>query len=138
MRRVKSSMTGWRPSPAMSKRHGNMAKNETPETEIETSDGGDAPLIDQHEAAIKKLKQRAKKRGFGTVDEINEALPQEHMTSEQIEDVMSEISEMGVNIVENDDSDDEDAEKEPEEEIDPLDDGGPRPAVRRGHRAAAH
>ena len=42
----------------MSKRHGNMAKNETPETEIETSDGGDAPLIDQHEAAIKKLKQR--------------------------------------------------------------------------------
>ena len=113
----------------MSKRHGNMAKNETPETEIETSDGGDAPLIDQHEAAIKKLKQRAKKRGFVTVDEINEALPQEHMTSEQIEDVMSEISEMGVNIVENDDSDDEDAEKEPEEEIDPLDDGGPRPAV---------
>jgi len=42
----------------MSKRHGNMAKNETPETEIETSDGGDAPLIDQHEAAIKKLGSR--------------------------------------------------------------------------------
>jgi RNA polymerase primary sigma factor len=106
-----------------------MAKNDTPETEIDTGESGDAPLIDQHEAAIKKLKQRAKKRGFVTVDEINEALPQEHMTSEQIEDVMSEISEMGVNIVENDDSDDEDAEKEPEEEIDPLDDGGPRPAV---------
>ena len=113
----------------MSKRHGNMAKNDTTEPEIETAEGSDAPLIDQHEAAIKKLKARAKKRGFVTVDEINEALPQEHMTSEQIEDVMSEISEMGVNIVENDDSDDEDAEKEPEEEIDPLDDGGPRPAA---------
>jgi len=55
------------------------------------------------------------------------------MSSEQIEDVMSAISEMGVNIVENDDSEDEEEEKEvEEEEVDPLDDGGPRPA------AAAH
>ncbi len=108
-----------------------MAKNDTPETETDTSEGGDAPLIDQHEAAIKKLKARAKKRGFVTVDEINKALPQEHMTSEQIEDVMSEISEMGVNIVENEDAgdDDEPKEAEPEDEVDPLDDGGPRPAA---------
>ena len=58
-----------------------MAKNEAQESEIEGGEGSDAPLIDQHEAAIKKLKQRAKKRGFVTVDEINEALPQEHMPS---------------------------------------------------------
>ena len=107
-----------------------MAKNEAAEPEIEQADG-DAPLIDQHEAAIKKLKARAKKRGFVTVDEINEALPQEHMSSEQIEDVMSEISEMGVNIVENEDAGDDEDEKEaePEDEVDPLDDGGPRPAA---------
>jgi RNA polymerase primary sigma factor len=107
-----------------------MAKNEPVETEA--PEGSDEPLIDQHEAAIKKLKARAKKRGFVTVDEINQALPQEHMTSEQIEDVMSEISEMGVNIVESDeagDDDEEDKEPEPEEEVDPLDDGGPRPAA---------
>ena len=45
---------------------------------------------------------------------------------------MSALSEMGVNIVENDDADDEDAEEkeaEPEDEVDPLDDGGPRPAA---------
>ena len=103
-----------------------MAKTDTTETETET---GDAPLIDLNDVAIKKLIARAKKKGVITYDELNEALPQDQMNSEQIEDVMSAISEMGVQIVENDDSDDEDKEAEPEEEIDPLDDGGPRPAV---------
>ena len=103
-----------------------MAKTDTTETEIET---GDAPLIDLNDAQIKKLLARAKKRGIITVDELNEALPQDQMSSEQIEDIMSAINDMGVQIVENDDSDDEDKEAEPEEEVDPLDDGGPRPAV---------
>ena len=105
-----------------------MAKNETPEIEAE---GGDAPLIDLNDASIKKLIARAKKRGVITYDELNEALPQDQMSSEQIEDIMSAISEMGVNIVENDDSGDDEEEKEPEpeEEVDPLDDGGPRPAA---------
>jgi RNA polymerase primary sigma factor len=104
-----------------------MAKNEPQETEIET---GDAPLIDLNDVAIKKLIARAKKKGVITYDELNEALPQDQMSSEQIEDIMSAISEMGVNIVENAESDDdEEEEKEPEEEIDPLDDAGPRPAI---------
>ncbi|HXG99251.1 MAG TPA: RNA polymerase sigma factor RpoD [Sphingomicrobium sp.] len=105
-----------------------MAKNDTPEAEPET---GDAPLIDLNDASIKKMMNRAKKRGVVTYEEINEALPQDQHSSEQIEDVMSQLSEMGVNVVENDDSDDEDAEpeKEAEEEVDPLDDGGPRPAA---------
>ncbi|MDP9423561.1 MAG: RNA polymerase sigma factor RpoD [Pseudomonadota bacterium] len=104
-----------------------MAKNDTPETEIET---GDAPLIDLNDVAIKKLIARAKKKGVITYDELNEALPQDQMSSEQIEDIMSAISEMGVNIVEtSDDSDDEEEDKEVEEEVDPLDDGVSRPAV---------
>ena len=103
-----------------------MAKNETPETETET---GDAPLIDLNDVAIKKLIARAKKKGVITYDELNEALPQDQMNSEQIEDIMSAISEMGVNIVENSDSDDEEEKEEPEEEVDPLDEGSPRPAV---------
>ena len=107
-----------------------MAKNETPEAE--TVESGDAPLIDLNDASIKKLLARAKKRGVITYEELNEALPQDQMSSEQIEDVMSAISEMGVNIVETaEDADDDEDEKdpEPEEEVDPLDDGGPRPAA---------
>ncbi|MBA3668442.1 MAG: RNA polymerase sigma factor RpoD [Sphingomonas sp.] len=107
-----------------------MAKNDTQDSEIET---GDAPLIDLNDASIKKMMARAKKRGVVTYEEINEALPQDEHSSEQIEDIMSRLSEMGVNVVENDDADDEDAEPEkeaePEDEVDPLDDSGPRPAV---------
>lgn len=62
--------------------------------------GGDEPLIDLNDAKVKKLIARAKKRGYITYDELNEALPQDQMSSEQIEDIMSAISEMGVNIVE--------------------------------------
>ena len=90
-----------------------MAKTETPETETET---GDAPLIDLNDVAIKKLIARAKKKGVITYDELNEALPQDQMSSEQIEDVMSALSEMGVNIVESDDGEDEEPETDSAEE----------------------
>ena len=83
----------------------------------EGADGTDSPLIDLNEASIKKLIARAKRRGVITVDELNEALPQDQMTSEQIEDIMSAISEMGVNIVESD----EDAVDPDEKEVDEID-----------------
>ncbi|MEM8694550.1 MAG: RNA polymerase sigma factor RpoD [Pseudomonadota bacterium] len=70
---------------------------------------GDAPVIDLNQASIKKLITKAKKRGYLTYDELNEALPQDQMASEQIEDVMSALSEMGVNIVENEDAGEEEA-----------------------------
>ncbi len=89
----------------------------------------DAPLIDLNEASIKKLISKAKRRGYITVDELNEALPQDQMSSEQIEDVMSAISEMGVNIVEND----EDAEGQDDdsgvEEINASDDSSEKQHV---------
>ena len=59
-----------------------------------------APLLDLNEASIKKLITRAKKRGYITYDELNDALPQ--VTSDQIEDVMAALSEMGINLIEND------------------------------------
>ncbi|MBA3864513.1 MAG: RNA polymerase sigma factor RpoD, partial [Erythrobacter sp.] len=68
----------------------------------------DAPLIDLNEASIKKLISKAKKRGYVTYDELNEALPSGEMSPDQIEDVQTALSEMGVQIVEND----EDAEAE--------------------------
>ncbi len=81
-------------------------------------EGGDAPLIDLNDASIKKLIARAKRRGVITVDELNEALPQDQMSADQIEDIMSAISEMGVNIVESD----EDAVDPDDKEVDDVDD----------------
>jgi RNA polymerase primary sigma factor len=81
------------------------------------NESGDAPLIDLNEASVKKLIARAKRRGVITMDELNEALPQDQMSSEQIEDIMSAISEMGVNIVETD----EDAVDPEEKDVDEID-----------------
>ncbi|GMN01562.1 RNA polymerase sigma factor RpoD [Erythrobacter sp. MTPC3] len=75
-------------------------------------DNDDAPLIDLNEAAVKKLMTKAKKKGYITYDELNEALPSGEMSPDQIEDIQTALSEMGVQIVEND----EDAEAEAEQE----------------------
>ena len=91
-------------------------------------EGGDAPLIDLNDASIKKLIARAKRRGVITYDELNEALPQDQMSSEQIEDIMAAISEMGVNIVESDE-DAVDPEEQQAEELDEPDGVSERPTV---------
>ncbi|MDP9057033.1 MAG: RNA polymerase sigma factor RpoD, partial [Pseudomonadota bacterium] len=88
---------------------------------------GDAPLIDLNEASIKKLIARAKRRGVITYDELNEALPQDQMSSEQIEDIMAAISEMGVNIVENDEDAADPEDKAVEDEAEEVDAVGERP-----------
>jgi RNA polymerase primary sigma factor len=88
-----------------------MASDDTTDT------NDDAPLIDLNEATVKKLIAKAKRRGYITVDELNEALPQDQMSTDQIEDVMSAISEMGVNVVESDeDAAEEDGEADNEAE----------------------
>src|SRR6476620_9761400 len=108
-----------------------MAKNDT--QEIETAEAGDAPLIDLNDVAVRKLIARAKKRGYITVDELNEALPQDQMSTDQIEDIMSAINEMGINVVESEEGGEDEEDKNDdnpiEDEVDPLDDGGPRPAA---------
>jgi RNA polymerase primary sigma factor len=100
-----------------------MAKTNTQAETDEKQDNGDAPLIDLNEASLKKLVARAKKRGYITYDELNEALPQDQMSSEQIEDVMSALNEMGVNVVEAEESDDDD-DKADEPEVDASADEG--------------
>ncbi|MFA5968963.1 MAG: RNA polymerase sigma factor RpoD [Sphingomonas sp.] len=88
----------------------------------DTIDVGDAPLIDLNDASIKKLIARAKKRGYITVDQLNEMLPQDQMSTDQIEDIMSALNEMGVNVVENDDAgEDGDSEDQAEEEAEASD-----------------
>ncbi|WP_170005265.1 RNA polymerase sigma factor RpoD [Pseudopontixanthobacter vadosimaris] len=89
-------------------------------SEANTKKNDDAPLIDLNEASIKKLIGKAKKRGYVTYDELNEALPQDQMNSEQIEDVMSAISEMGVNIVENDEEAEADSETDGDSDVEEI------------------
>jgi|TARA_R100001244_G_scaffold20643_9_gene21736 RNA polymerase primary sigma factor len=85
-------------------------------SKAKNSKAEDEPLIDLNDSAIKKLIAQAKKRGYLTIDELNEALPQDQ--NEQIEDVMSAISEMGVRIVENDE---EAAEEMGGDEVESID-----------------
>jgi RNA polymerase primary sigma factor len=107
--------------PARARTQTRMAKTVANDTADAKTDG-DAPLIDLNEASVKKLIARAKKRGYITYDEINEALPQDQMTSEQIEDVMSAINEMGINVVENEETaEDGDTPEEEEAEAEPVD-----------------
>ena len=63
----------------------------------------DAPVVDET-AEIKALIKRGKERGFVTYDELNGALPSEKVSSEQIEDTMAILSEMGINVVENEET----------------------------------
>ena len=75
------------------------------ETKDEAPEGAqphDGPLLDLSDAAVKKMIKEAKKRGYVTVDELNSVLPSEEVTSEQIEDTMSMLSDMGINVVESD------------------------------------
>ena len=81
------------------------------------SDSGSEGLVVDETAEIKALIKRGKERGHVTYDELNAALPSEKVSSEQIEDVMAILSEMGVNVVENEETDDSGtAETEKEEE----------------------
>ncbi|TRD09926.1 RNA polymerase sigma factor RpoD [Erythrobacter insulae] len=81
-----------------------------------TSENDDAPLIDLNEASVKKLMTKAKKKGYITYDELNDALPSGEMSPDQIEDVQTALSEMGVQIVENDEEAEAEAEQENEVE----------------------
>jgi RNA polymerase primary sigma factor len=65
--------------------------------------------LDMSQAAVKKMIAEARDRGYITYDQLNQVLPPDQVSSEQIEDVMSMLSEMGINIIEDDEVDDEEA-----------------------------
>jgi RNA polymerase primary sigma factor len=83
-------------------------ERDTPEPAAESSD---SPLLDLTDAAVKRMIKLAKQRGYVTYDELNEVLPSEEVSSEQIEDTMAMLTEMGINVVENE----EPTEEPPEE-----------------------
>ncbi len=84
-----------------------MATKEKEEVETEREGTTDGPLLDLSDDAVKKMIKAAKKRGYVTMDELNSVLPSEEVTSEQIEDTMSMLSDMGINVVEDDETSDE-------------------------------
>ncbi|MCP4181778.1 MAG: RNA polymerase sigma factor RpoD [Hyphomicrobiales bacterium] len=88
-----------------------------------TSDVQDKPLLDLSDAAVKKMIKAAKKRGFVTVDQLNGVMPSDEVSSEQIEDIMSMLSDMGINVVEDEDVEDETASRE-------LTEGGEKAVVK--------
>jgi RNA polymerase primary sigma factor len=96
-----------------------MSKTEeqAPEKE-ETAEG---PLLDMSDAAVKKMIKAAKARGWVTHEELNKVLPSEEFSADQIEDVMSQLNEMGINVVD----EPEEAEAEESREVVVRDDGKP-------------
>src|SRR5258705_546187 len=71
-----------------------------------------SPLLDLSDAAVKKMIKQAKKRGFVTFDQLNEVLPSDTTSPEQIEDIMSMLSDMCINVSEAEYSDSEEENKE--------------------------
>jgi RNA polymerase primary sigma factor len=67
-------------------------------------EAAEAPLLDSVAAAIKRMLARGKERGYLTYDELNAALPPDQVSSEQIEDTMTMLSELGINVIENEES----------------------------------
>ena len=78
------------------------AQTTTPgDGQAETPDG---PLLDMSDQAVKRMIKTAKQRGYVTYDELNEVLPSDEVSSEQIEDTMSMLSEMGINVVDSEET----------------------------------
>ncbi len=93
-----------------------MAAKDIDENKEEEQTEAQGPMLDMSQAAVKKMITAAKAKGYITYDELNRVLPPEQVSSEQIEDVMSLLSEMGVNVVEEEEGEaDDKAESESKE-----------------------
>ena len=79
-----------------------MAAKDTEDRKTEDQDSDQS--LDVSQTAIKKMIADARERGYITYDQLNRVLPPDQVSSEQIEDVMSMLSEMGINVIENDDA----------------------------------
>jgi RNA polymerase primary sigma factor len=92
-----------------------MATKPAPATETATAEqDGETSLLDVQSTAVKRLMAKGKERGYITFDELNAVLPPDQMSTDQIEDVMSQFSELGVQVVENEETEDTEAVAKPE------------------------
>jgi RNA polymerase primary sigma factor len=92
----------------------------TDEVKEKPAESTDGPLLDLSDAAVKRMIKLSKKRGFVTHQELNSVLPSQEVSSEQIEDILAMLSDMGINVVESDETElearEEAAEADEEEE----------------------
>ena len=98
-------------------------------SDIDSSDlydnqSADAPLIDSLGSAVKRLIEKGKVRGYITVEELNRALPPERESSENIEDIMTNISDLGISIIAESDVDSFEPESVEDDNFDDADDEG--------------
>ena len=90
---------------------------ETKENEKEAGpENQDGPLLDLSDAAVKKMLKAAKKRGYVTYEELNEVLPSDQVSSEQIEDILALLNEMGINVIENEEAEEAESDNDNEGE----------------------
>ena len=83
------------------------------ETTERTEEQADSPILDSLTAPVRKMVARGKERGYVTYDELNKALPSDEVNSEQIEDTMTMLSEMGINVIESEESEESSSEEQP-------------------------
>jgi RNA polymerase primary sigma factor len=84
-----------------------MAAKDTDEQKPDEQDA--ETLLDMSQAQVKKMIADAKERGYITYDQLNQAMPPDQVSSEQIEDLMSMLSDMGINVIEDEEVDEDDA-----------------------------
>ncbi len=103
-----------------------MAKQAAEATEAPEKDGDtpDSPLLDLSDAAVRKMIKLAKKRGYVTYDELNEVLPSNEVSSDQIEDIYAMLNEMGINVIEAEEAEAEEAAEEGGEAADEEEESG--------------
>ncbi len=94
----RKAATGAKAGPTAQRRQA-MAKADTKgKAAAETT--SDGPLLDMNDASVKKFIKAAKAKGYATLEDINKVLPSEEVNSDQIEDIMSQLSEMNINVIE--------------------------------------
>ncbi|HEY5347342.1 MAG TPA: RNA polymerase sigma factor RpoD, partial [Rhizomicrobium sp.] len=101
--------------------------------ESEAPGDADSPLLDMSDVGVRKMIARAKTRGYVTYDELNKVLPSDKTSSEQIEDTMAMLNEMGINVIES-----EEAEEGADENLPATLEGGKAVTTKTGTGAETY
>ena len=111
-KKAKADAKGAKPAPAPQiKPTGKIAPKKPGESE--TPGDADSPLLDMSDVGVRKMIARAKQRGYVTYDELNKVLPSDKTSSEQIEDTMAMLNEMGINVIESEEAEEAEGENLP-------------------------
>ena len=87
-------------------------QNEQENSKNQKEEDASIPLLDLNQSSIKKLLSQAKSKGYLTYSELNETMPPGEMSSEQIEDIMTALSEMGITLIDSEEEQDDSQTKQ--------------------------